>query len=244
MTDRVHPFIAILKSYATKENFELSDCKLCQKRAQFPYRLGDMISIDESRAADLARTVSEFPDSIVAEYANRTSKSCDYEVLADIVRKRGQGLELDTNICVVNLRVGDVIDAVVDTGHEPEDISRKRLSSNGKRWGNYTPPFDDIIEGLRKISAPESVTIIAGTHSECNQQNSCRYIQSIERMLRDNGYKVSLRLGNDADVDYVLMCLASGFVSSGGTYSRSILRIRGILGTGKSYDTRDQKILE
>ena len=122
------------------------------------------------------------------------------------------------------------------------EIARRRISTNGRHWGNYTPSLGDILEGLKKISDAKDVTIIAGTHLACNKRNSCQYIDLIESGLRENGYKVTFRLGRDPDEDYILMCLARHFVSSGGNYSLSILKVREILGSGSSYNTRDKKI--
>ena len=241
MTNRRHPFEVVSEHYAIREGFRLDRCNLCQERREFPYRLGDMIVNKEYRAIDLGPTVDNYPGSIVAEYASRTDKSENYEVLADIVKKRGSNLLKDLDTCVLHLRVGDVIDSVIDAGHSIEEIVKERISTNGLHWGHYTPSLSDILEGLDKISDTKDVTIVAGTHLTCNKDNSCKYIEAIEEGLRENGYKVSLRLGEKPDDDYVLMCLARNFVSSGGNYSLSIIKIREILESGASYNTRDKK---
>ena len=51
-------------------------------------------------------------------------------------------------------------------------------------------------------------------------------LAGVKQHLEKNGYKVSMRLGGDPDEDFIFMCLADNFISSGGMYSTQIYNTR------------------
>ena len=247
MINRRHPIYIVRNHYTSKEGFQVDQCNLCQATPNIPYRLGDMISQNDSRNLDLKETVDNYPNSIVAEYDSRSDKSNNYELLTDIVKKRASKIPTNSlskilDTCVIHLRTGDVIDHIVDAGHSPEDLVNQKISMNGHHWGFYTPCISDIIEGIDKVAHSKDILLISGTHKYCNKENSCKYVRLIASRLRENDYNVSLRMGEDPDEDYVMMCLAKSFIASGGNYSSSIMKVRELLGSGPSYSTRDKSL--
>ena len=196
------------------------------------YRIGDMIrgvNSERDRCKGKDWHIRTYPKSIVSNYFAMTSDESNIEVLASIVKKRSEQLSAIQG-CALHLRIGDVMEGSDYT--VSEFLDQPRLTYPNKLWSQYVTCWRSIEYCLDHHVQSRSITIFAGAHSSwvSDFPKSCQYINTIQYLLEQKGYKVSRRLGEDADEDFVLMSTAPYFIQSGGGYSRLINKVRKRLG--------------
>tara|TARA_B100001059_G_C17636284_1_gene477003 strand:+ start:116 stop:706 length:591 start_codon:yes stop_codon:yes gene_type:complete len=172
--------------------------------------------------------IRKYPKSIVSEYFAITSDKENVEVLASIVKKRSKQLSAIQGYAL-HLRVGDVIE---ESDHSVAELLNKpRLFYSGEHGFQYVPCWEKIKNCLDQSDIEcKYVTIFAGTHTTHHTPKSCQYIDTVQRLLEQEGYTVIRRLGKDPDEDFVLMTTAQYFIQSGGGYSKLVRHVREKLG--------------
>ena len=196
------------------------------------YRIGDMIKDSDSQRDKYKGKewhIRTYPKSIVTDYFSMTSDIENVEVLVSIVKKKSEQLSAIQG-CALHLRVGDVMEG--SDYSVSEFLVQPRLTYPNKLWSQYVTCWRMIENCLNHHVQSRSITIFAGAHHPpmSDFPKSCQYINTIQYLLEQKGYKVSRRLGEDADEDFVLMATAPYFIQSGGGYSRLITSVRKRLG--------------
>ena len=206
-------------------NLQKNDSCQLYRPSKYVYRLGDMtrLSSEQKKKEGADYHLKHFPNSIVSEYLRRTQEIDNYDILSDIVMKRSKKISIpEKNTVVLHLRVGDVIEM---SKHNVNTFLTKP-TLGGIHKIHYTPSISQIMEALAKFSDINTIIIVAGSHINCDTTKSCLYLAGVRKHLEKNGYKVSMRLGGDPDEDFIFMCLAHNFISSGGMYSTQIYNTR------------------
>ena len=189
------------------------------------YRLGDMVRgnlWDEKDGREWH--IKTYPDSIVAEYFRRTNKKNNIITVRDIINEKLKFISPIKGIAI-HLRTGDVIE---EDSHSIEDFLENPIYYRpGKHWSQYVSCWPMLKKSLENI--PENIndiTIFASSHINKNTKKSCLYLGVIKKLLTQNGYNVTMRLGQNPDEDVILMSTAPYFIQSGGGYSKVIKDIR------------------
>jgi hypothetical protein len=224
----------------SKSYKKLTHCPLFNQN--YPgYRLGDMVRITGERKANEGETLhfTKFPNSIASEYMKRTDKEEDYEILADIVRHRSKDSLVDKDTIALHLRVGDVVNT---TEKSVSNILLTRTFISENHWAYYTSNLQDIANGISAFTEIQNIIIFAGAHFDQEHSKSCQYLEAVQNYLENLGYKVEMRIGQDPDSDFLLMCNAPYFISSGGGFSRIVVETRKALGNLNSIHIQDIKI--
>ena len=202
------------------------------------YRLGDCISFCK------CFFTAPFPESIGAEYSSCCGKGdafgcrSNYTQIFQSLRKRDgrPGFERpEADALVIHLRLGDKIEKA--NQHQRSTALthgfEEKLVSHGK---HLTPSsikgIPELLEDAR-ASGASHVYIVAGTHqrfAEGGGKLSYVYMQCAKRALEGEGYRVTMRVGGDPDIDFYFMARARKFVVSAGGYSRhlgNLVRMQG-----------------
>lgn len=106
--------------------------------------------------------------------------------------------------CCFHIRVGDVI-----------NISDKSALKYSRK--NNTVWWNNVLVWL-KTKQIKKIVIMAGSHTKIDEHKSIDYINDRKSYLENNGFDVSLRLGNSPDQDILTAFNSKYFVSTGGTY--------------------------
>jgi len=160
------------------------------------YRLGDMIYSHLVRDKYKQLYSSRYANSIVSKYMKRTTKSRDLDILESIIKEYSPRIKPRKNTLVIHLRVGDVVKRDVDFLLKQENLI-------------YTKPlsyYKDVIKDYTKI---KSITLVAG---------GC----FLKELYTEMGYNVNVRIGKNADDDFVFMSRAKHFIPGGGKFSNLI----------------------
>jgi hypothetical protein len=197
------------------------------------YRLGDMISNNwrwKNNGQDYH--YKHFPNSIATEYMKKTKDFSNYSILYDIVIDRTQKTNdlPDKNDIIVHLRVGDVVEKNSD---DVITILATYSYFTENKFSNYTPPLEYIEDKISKINIKiiRKIILVSGSHTHTKTPKSCKYIKIIKKYFEYKGYKVELRLGMNADDDFIFMCNARYFVpSTNGGYTKLITNIVKMMG--------------
>ena len=81
------------------------------------------------------------------------------------------------------------------------------------------------------INKIRKIILVAGSHFDIKTPKSCKYIEIIKKYLEQKGYEVELRLGMNADTDFIFMCNARYFLpSTNGGYTKLITNIVKMMG--------------
>ena len=192
------------------------------------YRLGDMFRIKKglnsryNKKIGFNYHVHNFPNSIATEYMLKTKKSEDYNQLLNIINKRKPKIKIN-NYVVVHLRIGDVID--LSDKSLKEMLTRYTIYKNGRT--NYVKPlsyYNKIINKIRKYKI-KNIILIGGYHTKQNHTKSYKYVKIIQKYFKQNGFNCYIRINNDPDDDFLIMCNSNYFVPSGGGFSTIIKNI-------------------
>eukprot|EP01083_Nonionella_stella_P068950 183448_1 len=212
------------------------------------YRLGDMVQHKHWAIEGIGYRLHkrEFPQSIATQYlshifgSNGNGTFNDYRLLLQIVKNRtlnSSATALINSIdynhsLIIHLRTGDIIDTShLNVGHI--------LGLGGLRYHRSRSYYVRVINeskthGLRKA------LFLTGWHVPCtdrckHRRKSIRYIKEIMRLFESNGYETFLRINENTDDDFLIMCNSKYFVQSGGGFSQVISKVVKLNG-GKVYD--------
>ena len=214
----------------------IGDCDLFNSKYD-GYRLGDMVRVKNQRSLPKGMSfhMYNYPLSIASEYIRRTNRASDYKILADIVMERSNEISYDGTIAL-HLRVGDVVNSTANTVSE---ILAHRVYLSDNSWAYYTSCLKDISNGLAAFPDSNKIIIIAGSHMNENHSKSCAYLEAVQNYLHSLEYNVKTQIGGDPDQDFLLMCTAPYFISSGGGFSRNVVETRKILGNKPTMDIQE-----
>ena len=186
------------------------------------YRLGDMFWSEDQRSKKdgYRRHTRDFPESIAVEYMNK--QSANYELMIQIVNERTRNhseLIPNNHTVVIHLRTGDVIDM---NEHTVDEFLKLR---NLTYW-EYTRPlsfYDNIFNEIKSQNITfDHVMIITGFHKQIDHKKSVLYIEHTVNHIERMGYNVTLRINQNPDDDFMIMCSSKYFIKSGGGFSRMI----------------------
>ena len=203
------------------------------------YRIGDMFLWTKKYKNDAKGWrfhVNNYPNSIATQYMKKAlMRPRRGNILLDVVKDKTNIYKSDNESAlifkqlnetiIIHLRTGDVIDKAP---YNIYDI----LANNYQTYTYYLRSisfYQDIIHQLQMkgkndhdLRLINTVIIITGFHygGQHNNDKSVKYIAMIAQYFRSNGYNVSLRINENPDLDFSIMCNAKYFVQSSGGYSR------------------------
>ena len=194
----------------------------------YRYRLGDMFRSKKHARLDGVYHITNFPNSIATQYllASNATDFGNYSILLNIVQNRSLSMDFmkDYNISfndtiIVHLRTGDVID------HRTDLNVNEILMDNTNKYYRPMIYYINIFEKLKKYHL-DKVLFITGYHYGHNHTKSKIYTMKIIKLFELNGYKdIKLRVNQNPDQDFLIMCNSKYFVKSGGGFSKMIADI-------------------
>lgn len=180
------------------------------------YRIGDLYSFNKFVGCSSKNPQCRyddyhnfnFPNSIAHYYTmynpKNTPKNRDAMLLAiKVVNSRTY---TETTECCLHIRVGDVINM-------GDDSALKYSRKNDTIWWN------NVLVWLRSKQI-KNIVIMAGSHTKDDERKSLEYINDRKQFLENNGFNISLRLGNSPDQDILTAFNSKYFISTGGTYGK------------------------
>ena len=205
------------------------------------YRLGDAVNGYEARWSGRGakgfrklglKYEKAYPGSIAAEYLLTAGRKDDFDVLADIVRRRGELRKAgfhrlpQPDDIVVHLRLGDVL----DMGHKRDD-GRPDTARNFNEGVTltlenvqYVKPrsyYEAVIRATK--SGTRHVTLVGSAkHGGADHYASVQYREDVVRLFEAHNFSVSGRWEKRPDADFVWMAHATTFVLGGGGYSKLV----------------------
>jgi hypothetical protein len=194
---------------------------------QSGYRLGDMILLSKSNKWSRYNTSSGFdyhlrhyPNSIATEYMLKTNQPNDYNTLIKIIQTR-KITNIYNNYLIIHLRLGDVIK------DSPFSIYELLYSNKTNHFSKYIKQMSyyQNISNLANKYNIKKIVIVTGFHTKGPYTKSYEYINKVKSFFEKNGFQVSIRIDNNPDDDFLLMCNAKYFTPSGGGFSRVIKNI-------------------
>ena len=195
------------------------------------YRLGDMFGDERHRSAKIGYRMHEakFPESIAVEYMNKMSSN--YELMLKIVNERTQNhseLIPNNHTVVIHLRTGDIIDL---NDERTVDDYLKFINATRKYYNRPLSYYDNMFIKIKKQNIEfDHVLIITGFHKQIDHKKSVLYIEKTVKHIEEMGYNVTLRLNQNPDEDFIMMCNSKYFIRSGGGFSRmtaNMVRLKG-----------------
>eukprot|EP01083_Nonionella_stella_P314139 1130623_1 len=198
----------------------------------YRYRLGDMVQWTahaHNEEWGYQYHKRQFPDSIATQYlsySNATSFK-NYTLLLQIVRNRtinSSSTALINSInyndtLIIHLRTGDIIDY-----RNPSVDDIMHSGSTGKYCKGrsyYIGVMNQFNHTLHKA------LFLTGWHQGPgrNHSKSILYITQIIKLFTSHGYQTSLRINENPDDDFLIMCNSKYFVQSGGGFSQVISKV-------------------
>ena len=171
------------------------------------YRLGDVIGNNSLTTEYLNKLETIYKGSIADEYHNKTKNSKrrnNFTILFDIIKRRSKYVKLRE--CVIHLRLGDVMSPVT---HHKYKVSYEQ--------------YERLIKYLKiNYSHLKEITIVGGAHYSRYLKESLIFVNSLIKLFKNNEYKINIRLGNNPDDDFLIMCNSNIFIKSGGGFSVKI----------------------
>ena len=183
--------------------------------------------------------LQKWPNSIAADYTRGCEAIHKHEVLHNVSLKRIVTSDYNismlasiverrqperTNVTVIHLRIGDVIDRVATKVEE--FLSHLTFIKN--HHNAYVKPL--FYYAAAPLSTSQPIVVVAGSHcgTACGHHNkSCRYLHAVVDYIRTRfaPAPVSLRLNRPADEDFAYMARATAFLPGGGGYSNLIAKL-------------------
>lgn len=205
-------FVIFLVNSGIVERFDLSE----------HYRLGDIVRMEKHRKALTPVCYKKYPESIASEYIKRTNKDNDIPTLIDIIDKYPN--KTPQKAIIIHLRIGDVID---ETGYSIKEILHHCLPFYKNQKSCYVKPLSYYNSINFRTFPTKKIILVGGFHKNGDHTKSYEYVIAIRNFFRQKGYDVETRIDveNDPDSDFVYMCNAKYFVSSGGGFSGIIKKI-------------------
>ena len=185
------------------------------------YRLGDIVKSEFYRKELSPIYIKKYPETIAGKYIKKTKKNNDIPTLLKIIRRYPN--RTPQNAIVVHIRIGDVIDNA--KRHTINDFLKSNVQYGNKI--NYVKPLSYYDKINFKNFPTKKIILVGGFHQKGDHTKSYEYVIAIRNYFQERGYKVETRIDveNDPDSDFVYMCNAKYFVSSGGGFSGLIKKI-------------------
>ena len=220
--------LVVIVCFFKKDNFSYDENKEV-------YRLGDIINNFaickkdncESWSLDLKKIQKDYPESIGAEYINKSNKRFDIDTLLSIIKDKNL-LNKNLNYVAIHIRTGDVLCV------EGKD---KWMSNRGIL--DYNKMYKKIKKYFKKFNIPKDtkVKIFSFFHKDhytkqydknnCIENKSIEYLNNIERLLYEDGINdVNIYTNRFPDEDIIDCINAKYFIPSAGNFSGIILNLR------------------
>ena len=219
-----------------------------ESKKHYEYRLGDVYRLSgeyNQVHPQVYYHLEKFPDSIAANYIQRTEFCYQEAILFDLCLEKTEDRHLPPpNTLVVYLRIGDVIDGPGDIYPSKIHTVEEYLTDSiddllkfklPKKKHNYVKPlsyYQDIVNIIKAREYPVSeVILIGGFHRFLNShKKSLQYVSAVKRFFISAGFNVSTRIDYPADDDFLFMANATFFSPSGGGFSKTIMRMVELMG--------------
>jgi len=193
------------------------------------YRIGEMLQSEEYRNDEKFGKkyhLINFPNSIVSNYLKLSNDNNNYKLLKEIIKKtnlKEYNIILPKKYCLVQLRIGDVID--LDKWSVEQFLNEERLYKNGINYVKDKKYFYDKISKLKNYDV-NNILISAGSHFLLESfEKSYNYINKIKDLFENENYNVKLLLGIHPDDNMIITLSANYFIGSGGSYSNLLSNI-------------------
>ena len=182
------------------------------------YRLGDVIKgyfyyTNDKKYLENLKDV--YPNSIAYEFYLRTNGIPNNNILFEIIDIRSKYLNKVN--CVLHLRLGDV----VNNAKNPSELPIRWQKSKGMYNYEYNV-YAKLINYIKINYNVNELTLIAGAHRNLNLDSSLEFLNRIKNLLIMHDIVVNVRIGNNPDDDFLIMCNAKMFCKAGGGFSRTI----------------------
>ena len=212
------------------------------------YRLADMYKDIKQRSMKIGWRLHSklYPNSLAVEYMEhlpdevRTRQSRDatntsikfpnsnFTLLLELVKERAKlhpELMPSDETIVVHLRTGDVVD-------REELYTLEELLGNYTRYNRPLSYYDEMLYNISSLNINKSeVLLVTAWHKIMDHTRSVMYINEIIKHIQYKfGFNVSLRINQNPDQDFILMCHSKYFIKCGGGFSRLISRMVTALG--------------
>lgn len=147
-----------------------------------------------------------FPNSIAHFYTMYNQKNIpkNKDAMLLAIKVVDSRIYTESIECCLHIRVGDVI-------NHGDKSALKYSRKNDTLW------WDNLLVWLKNKHI-KNIVIMAGMHTKLDERKSIDYINDRKVFLEDNGFNLSLRLGNSPDQDIITAFNSKYFVSTGGTY--------------------------
>jgi hypothetical protein len=196
-------------------------------KEHFLYRLGDMVRLDHKEWGRSNSKIGyvmykkKYPYSIAKKYMDRTKKINNYSVLLQILNEYTPKVTCD-NCLIIHLRIGDVLD---NSDYSVSDHLKRPIPHKNKLM--YVKPLSYYIKTIKiaKKKKIRNIILIGGYHTNTTHTKSDLYVDTIEKLFRNNNFICKKRINQDPDDDFVIMCNAKYFLPSGGGFSSVITEI-------------------
>ena len=210
-------------------------CSKYDNKEYFLYRLGDMVIKEQHdkwgrNNPEIGYVIykKKYPYSIAKKYMDRTKKSNNYLVLVQIVNEYTPKIKCD-HCLIIHLRIGDVLD---NSDYSVSEHLKRPTPHKKNSNIVYTKPLSYYIKSMQlaKIKKIKNIILIGGYHMNSNHTKSEIYVDTIEKLFRNNNFICKKRINQDPDDDFVIMCNAKYFLPSGGGFSRLVtemVRLKG-----------------
>ena len=192
------------------------------------YRIGEMLQSEKYRNDKLGKEyhLKMFPNSIVSKYLKISNENNNYILLKEIIKNtslKKYNEILPKNYCLVQLRVGDVID--LDKWSVDDFLNQERLYKNGINYVKDKKFFANKIYTLKNYNV-KNILISAGSHFLLDSfKKSYEYINKIKKIFENEIFNVKLLLGIHPDDNMIISLNADYFIESGGSYSKLLANI-------------------
>lgn len=171
-----------------------------------------------------------FGKNLVSDYfsktnlTSRTNITHAFNLLNKLTKKKSL---TKSKLCVLHLRMGDVIDTNTLWGGPYE--------SRYARFKYVFPReyYVSIVKGLKRMNVVDIVITAVTYHFHFYNSRSVRklkfndvYLHAVEAFLKENGFRVHRRINCGLpDEDFIFMANADIFVQGGGSYSKCIAKM-------------------
>ena len=184
------------------------------------YRLGDMVTIKSARDDGRKYYMKNFPLSIANMYMQETNDNKNYDKLFNIVKQKSNDTNIPTpNLIVIHIRLGDVIE---NNTYDVKDLllyNTINVNEKTKSEIQYIYPLS-YFNKIKQIKNINNVVLICGSHKKVNFTKSSIYLNCVKLYLETLCFNVSLRIGKNADDDFIYISNSHYYLNIGGGYGK------------------------
>lgn len=194
-----------------------------KQSAKFPYRLADAILGKWRPIYDRNYHMRLYPNSIVGQYFKKTKQFGDMNILLDVILSNKHKIadEINPNITVIHLRLGDVLNKSKYTVDEHLASPKGTPVKGGSII--YVKPLSYFTDHLKHTTKSRKLEFVFGSHiPNTDSTKSYEYISKLREALELKGYTCTLRtshMESDPDMDFLYLCFAPNLITTGGGYS-------------------------